>query len=282
MTKTELAERILRNLGHPMIKIELDYSQLVDGINYATSKWKKWATGAATQEIFYTMCLSASQYLYDLPVGTTDVIGYNAAGMGGSINTLFTIDNYMYSNGMYDSLLSSRGDFNLISYHIARDFLDTMRKYTPDGYNFKYHRYTNQLEIQPPPPSGGTLTYVPKYKTALGVEYAGDEITIDSPGWILLHLTMLQGASFDLNFTEESANENFYEHVSWITDYATAYCKKTLGYVRRKFASFGSLGNQGIALDGGELISEADSEMERLMESLRLEEPEVGYSIILG
>ena len=282
MTKSELVERILRNFGYPMVKVELNYDHVSDAINYATSKWVKWASGAATQEVFYTMALSAGQYLYDLPVGTRDVISYNANGVAGGINTLFTVDNYMYSNGLFDALLSSNIGYDMVSYHLARDFLDTVRRYTPDAYNFKYHRYTNQLEIQPPPPSGGSLTYTPKYKTSEGVEYSGEEITIDSPGWILLQLSMLQGASFDLNFTVQGAYENFYESVSWITDFATAYCKKTLGYIRRKFVSFGSLGNQGIALDGGELISEADSEMERLMESLRLSEPEIGYGILIG
>ena len=282
MTKNDLAEKILRRFGHPLVKVELSTAHLFDGIDYATKKWKKWATGASNQEVFYTMALSAGQYLYDLPLGTVDVLSYEATGISSGINTLFTIDNYMYNNGMYDSLLyNNGGDYTMVSYHIARDFLNTVRKYTPDAYNFKYHRYTNQLEIQPPPPSGGSLTYTPKYKSDAGVEVLGDEITINSPGFILLKIMMLQGASYDPDYNETDFNQHFYDS-QWIEDYATAFCKKILGTIRRKFANYTTLGNQGIPLDGSELMSEAEQDMERLMESLKTEEVEEGYGIYIA
>jgi len=282
VTKTQLIELIKRNLGYPMVKVELDYSQMEDAVNYARSKWIKWAVGNATQEVYFIMALSATQYMYDMPTGVTEVLSYGSNGISSGINTLFTVENYMYSRGMLDGLVSGYEGYNLISYHIARDFIDTLRRYTPDEYNFKYHKYTNQLEIQPPPVSGGSLTYTPKYATELGVEVLGDEITIDSPGWILIRCFMLEGATTSPSFEVNDAYENFYDGVGWIKDYATAYSKKMLGMVRRKFASFGSLGNQGIALDGSELIGEADQEIERLMEALKTEESYMGYDISIG
>ena len=282
LTKSELSERILRRFGYPQIKIELSTIHLFDAIDYATRKWKKWASGTSNQEVFLTKALSAGQYLYELPLGTQDVLSYESGSGGGGINTLFTMDNYMYSQGMYNGLFSTGGDgYKMISYQIAKDFLNTVNKFTPDAYNFKYHKYTNQLEIQPPPPSGGSLTYTQKLKEDC-VEVAGDTVTIDSPGFILLRLIMLQGASYDVCYDEDEFNKNFWETSQWIEDYAAAYAKRTLGLIRRKFASFGSLGNQGIALDGSELISEADQEMERLGESLKLNEPSWGYGISIG
>jgi len=281
ITKTQLIERIKRRLGFPMIKVELDYSQMEDAVNYARSKFIKWAVGNATQEVYFTMALSATQYMYDMPTGVTEVISYESTGISSGINTLFTVENYMYSRGMLDGLVNSYEGYTLVSYHIARDFIDTLRRYTPDAYNFKYHKYTNQLEIQPPPVSGGSLTYTPKYATEAGVEVVGDEITIDSPGWILIRCYMLEGATSSPSFEVNDAYENLYD-CAWIEDYATAYCKKILGMIRRKFASFGSLGNQGIALDGSELIGEADQEMERLMEALKVEESFIGYDISIG
>lgn len=279
MTKAQLAERILRSLGHPIIKVELDTTQIYDAIDYARDKFIRYATGNATQEVYFTMALSATQYLYDMPVGVTDVLSYSSNGISSGINTLFTVENYMYSNGMFDGLVKTYSSgYDLISYHIAMDFLETLHRYTPDEYNFKYHKYSNQLEIQPPPVSGGTLTYTPKYATEAGVEVAGEEVTIDSPGWILIRSMMLQGATTSPTWTANDTYENFYEG-TWIIDFATAYCKKTLGMIRRKFAGFGSLGNQGISLDGGELISEANEEMERLMEDLTTKENYVGYGI---
>ena len=285
MTKNQLAEKIRRRLGYPMIKVELDDTQIFDAIDYARSKFIKWGVGNATQEVYFTKALVASQYMYDLPGGVTEVLSYSSVGSSeGGINTLFTVDNFLYNHGMFDLLINAYGsnDYSIVSYHIARDFLETVKRYTPDRYNFKYHKYTNQLEIQPPPPSGGSLTYIPRYATEDGIEVSGEEVTIDSPGWILVRCYMLQGSTSSPSWTANDTYEDFYESAQWIEDYATAYCKKILGMIRRKFASFGSLGNQGIALDGGELISEADAEMEKLKEDLRLEENFEGYGISIG
>lgn len=281
MTKSQLAERVLRNLGHPMVKIELKYQHIIDAIDYARDKFIKYSAGQSTQETYFTLALEASQCLYDMPTGCVDVISYTSNGISSGINTLFTVENYLYSRGMLDGLINNGQGYELISYHIARDFLETLRRYTPDAYNFKYHKYTNQLEIHPAPPSGGTLTYTPTYLDEDGVEYAGDEITIDSPGFILIHAMMLEGSTISPSFTLNDAYENFYGSM-WIIDFATAYAKKTLGMIRRKFASFSSLGNQGIALDGSELISEANEEMEKLMEDLTTKENYVGYGILMG
>lgn len=280
--KSQLAERILRRFGYPMVKVELDTSQVFDAIDYARNRYIKWADGAATQEVWFTTPLSAGQYLYDMPSGVVDVLSYESTGISSGINTLFTVENYMYTRGLLDSLINSYEGYTLVSYHIARDFLDTLRRYTPDDYNFKYHRFSNQLEIQPPPVSGGSLTYTPKYATEAGVEVAGDAITIDSPGWILIRSYMLEGSTTSPTWVANDTYENFYESVQWIEDFAYAYCKRTLGMIRRKFSNFGALGNQGIALDGDSLISEANEEMDKLIETLKLEENETGYGLSIG
>jgi hypothetical protein len=264
-----------------MIKIELKYQHIEDAINYSRDKYIKYASGNATQETFFTIALEANQCVYDMPVGVVDVRNYSSNGISSGINTLFTVENYLYSRGMLDGLINNSQGYELISYHIALDFLETLRRYTPDAYNFKYHPYTNQLEIHPAPPSGGSLTYTPTYLNDDGVEVAGEEVTIDSPGFILIEAMMIEGSTLSPTFSMEDAYENFYGS-SWIIDYATAYAKKTLGMIRRKYQSFGSLGNQGIALDGAELISEANEEMERLMEDLTGRESYIGYGIIRG
>jgi len=70
-TKKELAEKIKRRLGYPMIKVELHPRQIDDAIDYARDKFIKWAVGQATQETWFTVLLSAGQNFYDLPVGVT-------------------------------------------------------------------------------------------------------------------------------------------------------------------------------------------------------------------
>jgi len=271
ITKKALSEKILRRLGSPLIRVELDTSQIYDAIDYARAKFIKWATGQATQETFFTMALSAGQTVYELPVGVVEVLGYGSAGSTGGINTLFTVDNFLYNQGMFESLLrpSLGGDYTIISYHIARDFLETVRKYTPDKYNWKYHRFQNELEIQPAPPAGNYLEIVQN----------GVTFIIDSPGFILLRTYMMEGST---NVTDWSNSDEDFYGLDWIFDYATAECKIILGYIRRKFENFVSIGNTGVALDGGDLVSEGKEEKERLEETLRLEEVWEGLDISIG
>ena len=270
MTKVELSDKLRRRLGYPMVKVELDESQIYDQIDYARAKWIKWATGNSTQEVFFTTLLSAGQNFYDLPVGVTEIVGYESTGTSSGINTLFTVDNYLYNQGMYQALYSTSG-YTLLSYHIARDFLDTVRRYTPDKYNWKYHRYTNQLEIHPAPKAGNSLTVTNE---------ADETVTVDSPGSILLRSFMIEGSTYD-DWSAGDSDSNFFDSL-WILDYSTALCKIILGTVRNKFANFASIGNVGIALDGDNLISEGKEEKERLDETLQLEEVWEGLGIMLG
>lgn len=255
ITKDELIEKIKRRFGHPVVKVELDDAQIIDHIDFAVRKWKKWAIGAGTVEKYMTLPLSAGQSMYPLPEDVVEVIGYGTE-QAGSINTLFTIENYLYNQGLYDFITHTQGEYSILSYHIARNFLEDLRKYIPDAYNFRYHRYTNTLEINPPPPSGSNIT-------VQGTNW-------NSPGIILLRTYVV----------ETEVGKNLYEE-DWIYDYSTALSKKTLGLIRRKFENFTSIGNVGLSMDGSSLIGEADTELEKLEETLRTEEPFDGYGLEL-
>jgi len=287
--KGELAERIRRRLGHPMVKVELDQSQVYDAIDYARDKWMKWGIGQGTVETFFTVLLYAGENFYDLPVGVTEVIDYNDKGATYGINTLFTIDNFLFSRGVYDPVIWTGGyAYTLVSYHMARDFLKTVSRYTPSIYNYKYHPFTNQLEVQPAPPSGNALQVT---------DENGQEITVDSPGFILLRAFMIEGSHYSNMETDNTQatpwkrtqnslhsgnmNDHFYTS-DWIFDYALAECKIVLGLIRRKFGNFTSIGNIGIGLDGDTLVAEGQAEKDKLDESLRLEENYEGYPIFWG
>jgi len=165
----------------------------------------------------------------------------------------------MYNLGMFDQILG-RGkppsEFTIVSYHIARDFLETLKRYVVDTYTYKYHRYTNTLELSPTPPTGVYITV--------------DDVVYESPGFILLKC-----------YTIEGTDEDLYDNM-WIFDYATALSKYNLGMIRRKFASFQGLGNMNVQLDGDLLISESREEIERLEEQLKSEEVFEGWPILQG
>jgi len=273
MTKNNLMEKILRRLGAPIVKVELDPSQISDTIDYAKQKWIKWAAGNATQEVWFTIPLSAGQNFYDVPLGVTEILGYyDEQASTGGINTLFTLENFMFNEGIGGMFSAGGGDgYSILSYHIARDFLETLRRYTPMKYNYKYHKYTNQIEVHPSPAAGNSLSVVTS---------AGDTIVIDSPGFLLMRAMMLQGSTYD-GYTAGDSNLDFYGE-DWIFDFALAECKILLGRIRNKFAQFASLGNTGLTLDGSELMAEGAEEKRDLLERLQLEETHVGYEILIG
>lgn len=263
-TKEQLLSKVKRRLGYPMIKVELDDSQILDHIDYSRQQYIRWAVGNAVHECFFTVMLSASQYLYDMPSGVTEVVDYRIDNTG-SVNTLFTLENYLYNQGAFNIGLMS--GTSLISYHVALDFLKTLDKYTVDAYNYKYHPYTNQLEIQPPPPSGNSFNL--------------DGVVYDSPGWILVHAYMVEGSTVSSDWSIDDFSLELFNE-PWILDYVTALSKISLGTIRNKFANFASLGNQGISLDGDSMISEGKEEKERLEEQLREELAFEGYGITMG
>ena len=258
MKKSDLIEKTKRKLGYPVLKLELDDMQISDNVDFARSMFIKWAVGQATVETYFTVMLSAGETEYEMPSGTTEVLGYETRSAG-SIHTLFTMENYLYNMGMYDQLLmrgASTG-YTMVSYHIARDFLETIKRYVVDAYRATYHRHTNILEVDPVPPTGGSLTV--------------DGITYDSPGFILIRAFMAEGEAADL-----------YESV-WMQEYVLALTKISLGRIRTKFANFTAVGsNTGLSLDGDTLLNEGHAEKEALEEKLKSEETWEGWEILIG
>lgn len=258
MTKNDLSEKIQRRLGAPMVKVELSEAQIYDNIDYTLQKFKKWAIGQGVQEHYFTLMLSAGVSEYDCPVGVTEVVEYETHAAG-TIHTLFTMENYLYNQGMYDQLLmrgASTG-YTMVSYHIARDFLEAVKRYVVDSYNYKYHPYDNKLEIYPTPKVGSGSLVI-------------DGIAYDTPGFILVR-----------SYKVEGDDEDIYGN-DWVLDYATALCKITLGNIRRKFANFNTIGNTGISLDGDALISDGREELEKLETRLMENEVWEGGYIIRG
>ena len=280
-SKSDLSELIKRRLGAPVVKVELTTQQIFDAIDYAKQKWIKWGVGNSQVETYFTTLLVAGQNFYDLPIGVLDIVDYDDHGSDYGINTLFTIDNFLFSRGVYDPLLWTGGySYSLVSYHIALDFLKTVDRYTPSVYNYKYHKYTNQLEVHPAPPSGNALDLT---------DAEGNIVTIDSPGYILLRSYMIEGSQYggmetnpQLSTWKRGDSDEHFFTSDWIFDYALAECKIILGRIRSKFAQFNSIGNIGISLDGDALLQEGITEKERLDETLRLEEGHEGYGIIQG
>ncbi|MFW6046450.1 MAG: hypothetical protein ACOCP4_01520 [Candidatus Woesearchaeota archaeon] len=80
------------------------------------------------------MELSSGINEYELPAGVTEVVKVKQFDTaGGGINTLFSVQNYLYNTGVL-SFLDSIGTYGLLDYHLALDFIDTLDRYIPDKY----------------------------------------------------------------------------------------------------------------------------------------------------
>lgn len=263
MTKNELKQYILTEFGYPVVKVELHDDHLTNAIDFARSKYIKWAVGNATQETWFTLVLSGGQSEYELPSGVTEVIDIEDSSSddgSGGINTLFSYQNYLYNTGAM-GFLNNSSQGGILDMHTTMEFLDLLDTYTADKYSWIYHSFTNKIKIYPAPDTGNTRTLV---------AVDGSETTVDSPGYIMIRSFMIDGSNLTTD-ASQPFNNWLYDN-DWIKEYATAKAKEVLGYIRRKFANFGSIGNIGISLDGDTLVSEAKDEMQQLEETLRMEE----------
>lgn len=241
MTKEELRNWIKRQFGYPLVKVELTNDQLDDCIDYASEKFSEWATGNANEEIFLTLPLSAGQSIYELPEGVVSIVDYSEeAGYSGGVNQLFTVENYLYQLGYIpNNIGQSYGNF--ISYHLALEFISTMKRYLTNKYTYRYFRDSNKLQLIPTP-------------------------TPTNREFVLLKTYMLRGAA-----SPDWSLDSYYEWLHgqfWVRKYAKALAKEQLGYIRRKFNQFDSIGNTGIKLDGEQLVQEAKEELDKLGEEL--------------
>lgn len=198
ITRTQLINKVKHRLGAPMVKVELCDEQIIDNIDYARQKFIKWAIGNATQEVYFTVLLQAGKRFYDLPAGVTEVVSYMDDPIkSGGINTLFTIDNFLFSGGYFGNMFM--GGYDIVSYHLVMDFLTTLSKYRSSPYNWKYHKSTNQLEINPVPTAGKSPKPVTITNPDTGLL---ETMYVDSPGWVLLRTYMIQGATL-ANYTPD-------------------------------------------------------------------------------
>ena len=267
MIREEFRDLIRRRFGWPIVNVELEDAHIDDNIHIALQKYQRFAIGNATQENWMTLMLSGGQQFYSLPPGTTEIESVEDSGSMGGINTLFTIDNFLYNQGAFNFFAMSSG-YSLVSYHITLGFLETLRRYAPSKYRYKYHKGSNTLEVNPPPDRGSVLMLT-------------DGTSANSPGFALLKAHMLEGST-EPNWTYEEFVERMFEK-DWVIDYVTALCKISLGTVRRKLENAATMvGNMNASFDGSAFMQEGLAEKEKLEEKLQDTEVYVGFSISFG
>jgi hypothetical protein len=177
-TYETLALRVKRQLGHPLVNIEISDEQLYDNITDAIEYFTKWAGHTeeflifdsrlykrgigidvgtmvnTTPEMYnsQTAGLSAS-YDYDLASyrKVVDCFSFNY-GESTGINTLFTLEQAL-SQQIYSSYMLGSFGYDLTTWEVLKQFIDLRTKVLAMTPHFRFDNRKQILRIIPEPVS---------------------------------------------------------------------------------------------------------------------------------
>jgi hypothetical protein len=232
-TKQQLRERLIRGLGGSMLKIELCIEDLDDAIMMARDYYITWAVGNATQEVYFLLMLEGGKYIYDLPIGLTEVVqyhdhfgGFGMSGYDGAYcgynplwytgpeqgNTSFFAQSDPFRMGigytggagfgMSDGSMAGT-PYTFVDMYTSRMYISMIHNFRANKYLWRYHRSTNQLELHPTPECGDSLTITSPSGDVYNSPSAAypcpsgayEDNTYDSPGYVLIRGFMIEGSS---------------------------------------------------------------------------------------
>lgn len=191
-----LKKRVKYKLGWPLVKLEITDDQISEQINYALRWFYKHATGTATKRKYLVFWLIPGQQYYTLPAEVIEVTDYTLDTSITGINTLFTLENYLWNYGFLNFFDIQRGQFTLLSYHLVLNYIETLRRYVTGKYLFQFNKWTRQLFVQPDPDT--TNLAMIEVITKVDSDYLYDAL--------------------------------------WVEDYTAARCKYIIGEVRSKYS----------------------------------------------
>lgn len=251
-TRQQLKDWMSRQLGYPLISVELTDEQLDDCIDNATLIWTKYA---ALRQRYISLDLSqypVGDEAADIPEGfdlsefrVASVYGISTGegfDMGGG-DSLWSVSNCMLANGTYPFLNTGHtkaGGFT--TYQAVVEFVKTAKRVMCEEFDFSFNRYNQTLKLIPNPITANK---------AFG--YTCIECEVVPP------------------------DEEIYGN-EYVKRFAMAYAKITLGTIRSKFGA--------VALPGGGTIDttigeKGEKELEKLIDNIRKDET-AGTGMLIG
>ena len=245
--KQEIFDYVNTFLGGGMVDVELDPIHYETALAKAFSRFRQRSDNAV-EESYMFMPTIIDQNTYKLPSEVVEVRrlfrrSIGSRSGGGDGGTLFEPFNLAYTNTY---LLSSSNLGGLATYDMFSQYQELVGRMFGSFIEFKWNTATKELTLlQRPRAEEELLLYVYNYR----------------PDSQLLEDYLAQ---------------------QWIKDYTLASCKYMLGEARSKFATVA--GPQGgSTLNGDNLKAEAQAEMEKLEEEVKLQVAGgVGYGFTIG
>jgi hypothetical protein len=172
----KLAQRIRRQLGEPLVNVEIHDEQIHDNIDLAIEYFTKY--GGYTEEY---LLFDSRKYVAGVGMkidtminGTQEMFTSNTEGLSGGydydletyrkvldcfsfdygettgINTLFTLETAM-ANQIYSSYMIGNFGFDLVTWEVLKGFIDTRKKVLAQNPHFRFDARTQVLRIIPEP-----------------------------------------------------------------------------------------------------------------------------------
>lgn len=250
--RRELMDSIRHQLGYPQIEVELTKQQMNYAIDSAIESLRK-RSGMAYKRGFMFIDVEPRQQQYLL---TDKRIGYNRIV---EVTELHRVTSAFLAHpegrGTYGQMvlqqLYSMGSFDLISYHLVSQYIETMEQLFASKLNFMWNEDERKLSI---------------FKEFYRKERVLMEVAVER--------------------TEQAMIKDRYLK-SWIEKYAMVMCRLMLADIRGKYGSLPGAGG-GVTLNAGELAARADVELQDLYQQIddhivnNPEEYGAGATVIIG
>ena len=233
-------------LGDGMVDVELDPIHYETALNRALAVFRQRSDNAVEESyVFLNLLVDTNEYILPAEIQQVRQIFRRSIGSrtgGGSGGTVFEPFNLAYTNTY---LLSSTNMGGLLTYELFAQYQELVGKMFGSFINFTYNSQSKKLRIEQRP------------RTEESVMLLCYNIR---PDFALISDTYSG---------------------QWIKDYTLANCKMMLGQAREKFAQIA--GPQGgSSLNGAALKTEAQTEMDKLMEDLKTGVTTQGWGWITG
>jgi len=233
-------------LGDGMVDVELDPIHYETALNRSLAVFRQRSDNAVEESyVFLNLLVDTNEYILPAEIQQVRQIYRRSIGSrtgGGSGGTVFEPFNLAYTNTY---LLSSTNMGGLLTYELFAQYQELVGKMFGSFINFTYNSQSKKLRIEQRP------------RTEESVMLLCYNIR---PDFALISDTYSG---------------------QWIKDYALANCKMMLGQAREKFAQIA--GPQGgSSLNGAALKTEAQTEMDKLMEDLKTGVTTQGWGWITG
>lgn len=236
-TRRQLIDFCLRRLGEPVIEINVDEDQLQDKIDDAIQVYQEYHSDATTR-VYLKHLVTADDVTNEYIVLDNDII---------FVSRLFAIS----------STFNQSFNFFDIKYQMMLNDIADLNNYAGDlAYYEQMQQYLSLLDQKL---NGMPLTQFSRRENKLYI--FGDFADKD-----------IQAGDYVVAEVYRTLNPNTYESIyndKWLKDYATALIKHQWGQNLIKFEGMTLPG--GVTMNGRQLYDDAQSEIEKLLEQVRLE-----------